>query len=211
VHLIAQSLDFALSHRTEIAVALRQHVALSAAAIAAASALCLPLGIAASRKPWGRAVITGVNAVRVIPSLALLAFVLPWLGLGFASALTALIVLACPPILVNTDVAYRGVDPYAIEAARAMGMSDAQILWRVQTPLALPVVFTGLRLASIEVVASATLATLIGAGGLGDIIMAGLELEQPAELLVGALLAALLAVAAAAAFSAGERLAVARS
>ncbi len=211
MHLVNQAWDFYIAHRPEIAVAVRQHVALSAAAIAAAAAICLPLGIVASRVRWGRTVVAGVNAVRVIPSLALLAFVLPWLGLGFASALIALIVLACPPILVNTDIAYRGVDPYAIDAARAMGMSDAQVLWRVQTPLALPVVFTGLRLAAIEVVASATLATLIGAGGLGDIIMAGLELEEPGELLVGSLLAAALAVAAAAAFSAGERLAAART
>ena len=211
MHLIDQALNFALAHRPEIYIALRRHIELSAAAIAAAAALCLPLGVVASRTPWGRMLVTGVNAVRVIPSLALLAFVLPWLGLGFASALVALVVLACPPILVNTDLAYRGVDEYAVDSARAMGMSDAQILWRVKTPLALPVVFSGLRLASIEVVASATLATLIGAGGLGDLIMAGLELEQPGELLVGSLLAAALAVLAAAAFSSGERLAAARS
>ena len=135
---------------------------------------------------------------------------LPWLGLGFASALVALVVLACPPVLVNTDVAFRGVDASAVEAARAMGMTSGQVLWRVETPLALPVVLSGLRVAAVEVVASATLATLIGAGGLGDIIVGGLELNEPGELLVGSLAAAALALIAAAAFAGCERLAAAR-
>jgi osmoprotectant transport system permease protein len=170
----------------------------------------LPLGVLASRHAWGRAAIATVNGIRVIPSLAILALVLPWLGLGFASALVALVVLACPPVLVNTDVAFRGVDASAVEAARAMGMTSGQVLWRVETPLALPIVLSGLRVAAVEVIASATLATLIGAGGLGDIIVAGLELNEPAELLVGSLAAALLALVAAAAFAGCERLAAAR-
>jgi len=210
VHLIAQAWAFAVTHQGSIQTAIREHLALSATALGAAAAVCLPLGVLASRHAWGRAAIAAVNAVRVIPSLAILALVLPWLGLGFASALVALVVLACPPVLVNTDVAYRSVDASAVEAARAMGMTRAQVLWRVETPLALPVVLTGLRVAAVEVVASATLATLIGAGGLGDIIVAGLELNEPAELLVGSLAAAALALAAAAAFAGGERLAAAR-
>ncbi|HEY5093560.1 MAG TPA: ABC transporter permease [Candidatus Eremiobacteraceae bacterium] len=210
MHLIAQAWAFAVTHQGSIQTAIREHLALSATALGAAAAVCLPLGVLASRHAWGRAAIAAVNAVRVIPSLAILALVLPWLGLGFASALVALVVLACPPVLVNTDVAYRSVDASAVEAARAMGMTRAQVLWRVETPLALPVVLTGLRVAAVEVVASATLATLIGAGGLGDIIVAGLELNEPAELLVGSLAAAALALAAAAAFAGGERLAAAR-
>jgi osmoprotectant transport system permease protein len=210
VHLIAQAWAFALTHQGPIGAALREHLALSASALGTAAAVCLPLGLMASRHAWGRAAIAAVNGVRVIPSLAILALVLPWLGLGFTSALVALVVLACPPVLVNTDVAYRGVDASAVEAARAMGMTSAQVLWRVETPLALPVVLTGLRVAAVEVVASATLATLIGAGGLGDIIVAGLELNEPAELLVGSLAAAALALVAAAAFAGCERLAAAR-
>jgi osmoprotectant transport system permease protein len=210
VHLIAQAWAFALSHQSSIESAVRAHVALSASALGLAAALCLPLGILASRHAWGRAAIAAVNGIRVIPSLAILALVLPWLGLGFASALVALVVLACPPVLVNTDVAFRGVDASALESARAMGMTSRQVLWRVETPLALPVVLSGLRVAAVEVVASATLATLIGAGGLGDIIVAGLELNEPAELLVGSLAAAALALAAAAAFAGCERLAAAR-
>jgi osmoprotectant transport system permease protein len=210
VHLIAQAWAFALSHQSSIESAIRAHVALSASALGVAALLCLPLGVLASRHAWGRAAIAAVNGIRVIPSLAILALVLPWLGLGFASALVALVVLACPPVLVNTDVAFRGVDASALESARAMGMTSGQVLWRVETPLALPVVLSGLRVAAVEVVASATLATLIGAGGLGDIIVAGLELNEPAELLVGSLAAALLALVAAAAFAGCERLAAAR-
>jgi osmoprotectant transport system permease protein len=210
VQLIAQVWAFALAHQSSIESAVREHLALSASALGAAAAVCLPLGLLASRHAWGRAAIVAVNGVRVIPSLAVLALVLPWLGLGFWSALVALVVLACPPVLVNTDVAYRGVDASAVESARAMGMTSAQVLWRVETPLALPVVLAGLRVAAVEVVASATLATLIGAGGLGDLIVGGLELNEPAELLVGSLAAAALALAAAAAFSGFERLAAAR-
>ena len=210
MHLIAQAWAFAFTHHVAVETAIREHLALSTSALCAAAAVCLPLGVLASRHSWGRAAVTAVNAVRVVPSLAILALVLPWLGLGFTSALVALVVLACPPVLVNTDVAYRGVDASAVESARAMGMTSAQVLWRVETPLALPVVLTGLRVAAVEVVASATLATLIGAGGLGDIIVAGLELNEPAELLVGSLCAAALALAAAAAFSGWERLAAAR-
>ena len=210
MHLIAQAWAFALSHQSSIESAVRAHVALSASALGVAALLCLPLGVLASRHAWGRAAIAAVNGIRVIPSLAILALVLPWLGLGFASALVALVVLACPPVLVNTDVAFRGVDASALESARAMGMTSGQVLWRVETPLALPVVLSGLRVAAVEVVASATLATLIGAGGLGDIIVAGLELNEPAELLVGSLAAAALALVAAAAFAGCERLAAAR-
>ena len=157
MHLIAQAWAFALTHQSSIESAIREHLALSASALGAAAAVCLPLGVLASRHAWGRAAIAAVNGIRVIPSLAILALVLPWLGLGFASALVALVVLACPPVLVNTDVAYRGVDASAVESARAMGMTSAQVLWRVETPLALPVVFSGLRVAAVEVVASATL------------------------------------------------------
>ncbi|HKW44840.1 MAG TPA: ABC transporter permease [Candidatus Eremiobacteraceae bacterium] len=210
MHAFAQTWAFALTHQGSIESAIREHLALSASALGSAAVVCLPLGVLASRYGWGRAVIAAVNGVRVIPSLAILALVLPWLGLGFASALVALVVLACPPVLVNTDVAFRGVDAGAVESARAMGMTSSQVLWRVQTPLALPVVLAGLRVAAVEVVASATLATLIGAGGLGDLIVAGLELNEPAELLVGSLSAAALALAAAAAFSLWERLAAAR-
>jgi osmoprotectant transport system permease protein len=199
VHLIAQTWAFALSHQSSIESAVRAHVALSASALGLAALLCLPLGVLASRHAWGRAAIAAVNGIRVIPSLAILALVLPWLGLGFASALVALVV-----------VAFRGVDVNALEAARAMGMTPGQVLWRVETPLALPVVLSGLRVAAVEVVASATLATLIGAGGLGDIIVGGLELNEPAELLVGSLAAAALALVAAAAFAGCERLAAAR-
>ncbi|MFN8474965.1 MAG: ABC transporter permease [Anaerolineae bacterium] len=177
--------------------AVEVHLALSAAALLIAAAICVPLGILTSRSPTSSAVALGiVNTLRVIPSLAIILLVFPFLGLGPKPALIALIVLACPPILVNTDAGFRNVDPAVIEAARGMGMSPSQTLWRVQAPLALPVIVAGFRTATIEVVASATLATFIGSGGLGDFIAAGLALNDSKLLLVGAVPVAILALTA---------------
>ncbi|MFN8496624.1 MAG: ABC transporter permease [Anaerolineae bacterium] len=177
--------------------AVEVHLWLSAAALLIAAAICVPLGILTSRSPASSAVVLGIiNTLRVIPSLAIILLVFPFLGLGPKPALVALIVLACPPILVNTDAGFRNVDPAIIEAARGMGMSPSQVLWRVQAPLALPVIVAGFRTATIEVVASATLATFIGSGGLGDFISAGLALNDNKLLLVGAVPVAILALTA---------------
>ena len=177
--------------------AVQVHLWLSAAALLIAALICVPLGILTSRSRSSAAVALGiVNTLRVIPSLAIILLVFPFLGLGPKPALLALIVLACPPILVNTDAGFRNVDPAIVEAARGMGMSPMQTLWRVQAPLALPVIVAGFRTATIEVVASATLATFIGSGGLGDFIAAGLALNDTKLLLVGAVPVALLALTA---------------
>ncbi len=177
--------------------ALEVHLWLSALALLVAAVICVPLGILTSRSRSSAAAALGiVNTLRVIPSLAIILLVFPFLGLGPKPALVALIVLACPPILVNTDAGFRNVDPAIVEAARGMGMSPLQTLWQVQTPLALPVIVAGFRTATIEVVASATLATFIGSGGLGDFIAAGLALNDSKLLLVGAVPVALLALTA---------------
>src|SRR5690606_6422141 len=101
--------------------------------------------------PW---TINLVSALRVLPSLAILVLMLPYLGLGFTPALVALTILACPPILINTYTGYRDVDPAVVEAAYGMGMTTGQVLWWIESPLALPVVVAGLRTAAVEVVAS---------------------------------------------------------
>jgi osmoprotectant transport system permease protein len=137
-----------------------------------------------------------MTALRAIPSLAVLALMLPVLGLGSKPALVALTLLAIPPILINTDVGYRSVDRAAVEAAVGMGMLPAQVLRRVETPLAAPVILAGVRTAAVEVIASATLAAFIGGGGLGDLIIAGLQNDDVGELLAGALCVALLALVA---------------
>lgn len=202
-----QLLAFVASHRDDVLSAIRVHAALSVTALVAAALLCLPLGVWCAKHRGGANVVAAFNAARVVPSLAVLTLVLPWLGLGFAPALVALALLACPPILINTYVAFRDVDPAVLEAARGLGMNGAESLRRVETPLALPVVVTGLRTAAVEVIASATLATFIGGGGLGDLINNGLQLDDTAMMLTGALCVAAMALLADAALAGVARLA----
>ena len=134
-----------------------------------------------------------MTAARVVPSLAVLAFVLPITGVGYTSALIALTLLACPPILINTDVAFRDIEPSIREAASGMGMRHRELLRRVEYPLALPVIITGLRTSTIEVIASATLAAFIGGGGLGTFILDGLANNDMRQLLLGAIAVAFVA------------------
>ena len=124
----------------------------------------------------------------------MLTLALPYLGLGFRPALLALVVLAVPPIAINTDTGLRSISPALIEAARGMGMTARQIRRRIAWPLALPVVFSGIRTAAVEVVASATLASFIGGSGLGDYIIDGLATNDGNEVLLGATCVALLAL-----------------
>ncbi|MDQ2817717.1 MAG: ABC transporter permease subunit [Candidatus Eremiobacteraeota bacterium] len=187
---------YALAHAAELWTAVRIHLALSACALAIGATAGISLGIYSAHHSAGRSIVAAVNAARVVPSLAVLAFALPALGLGFAPALVALALLACPPVLINTDVAFRGVDRAVRDAAAGMGMTAADVIRRVEAPLALPVVIAGVRTASVEVIASATLATFIGAGGLGDFIVRGLQNDDMSSLLLGAACVAAIAVAA---------------
>ena len=194
--LVQQTWAYALSQRHELLLATRTHLALSLIAVGVAALIGIPLGIWTSRNRAGRAVVSLVTALRVVPSLAVLALVLPVLGLGFAPALVALFILACPPIVINTDVAFRGIEPAIREAALGMGMQPRQMLERVEYPLAFPVVMAGMRTGTVEVIASATLAAFIGGGGLGDFILDGLANNDMRQLLLGALTVALLALLA---------------
>ena len=172
------------------------HVGLSLAAIAVAIALGVPLaGLAAGRPLASALTLFGAGALRVVPSLAVLTLALPYLGLGFKPALLALIVLGLPPIVINTELGLRAAAPAAVDAARGMGMTGRQIRTRVEWPLAVPLVFAGFRTAAIEIVAGATLASFIGAGGLGDFIVDGLATDDVGELILGAASVALLALA----------------
>lgn len=188
---------FFSTHRADIVAAIQAHAGLSGAALAIAVLVGVPLGLwCAHDKRAASAVVTFAGAARVVPSLAVLTLMLPILGLGFRPALVALTLLALPPILINTYVGFRDVDPSIIEAAKAMGMSGSAIVRRVETPLAFLVVMTGVRTAAVEVIASATLATFIGGGGLGDLINNGLQLDDSTMLLTGAVLVALMALLA---------------
>ncbi len=180
---------------TDLLLHLRTHVLLSAGAIAAAAAIGVPLGTLTARANLVRpAVLAIVNTARVIPSLTILMLMLPLIGLGTAPAFVALTILAIPPIVVNTDLGLRGVPRALIDAAKGLGMTPRQLARRVEWPLAFPVAFAGIRTASIEVIASATLAAFIGGGGLGDYITSGLATDDARALLTGSVTVALLAL-----------------
>src|ERR1700691_757939 len=172
------------------------HVGLSLSALIAAVVIGVPLaGFSAGRPIAPALTLFGAGALRVVPSIAVLTLTLPYLGLGFRPALLALIALGLPPIIINTELGLRAAAPAALDAATGMGMTPHQVRYQVEWPLAVPLVFAGFRTASIEVIASATLASFIGGGGLGDFIVDGLATDDLGELFLGACSVALLALA----------------
>ena len=188
-----EALQYALDPKNNFLGELATHLQLSGLALLAAAIIGVPLGIFVSRyDTLERLVINATGFLRVVPSIVVLFLLLPSQGIGFKPAAIALTVLAIPPLLINTDAGMKSVDPAIIEAGKGMGMSYWRLLRVVQLPLAMPVMIAGLRIATVEVIASATLATLIGGGGLGYFIAAGLALLRNDILLVGALPVAIL-------------------
>ncbi|MBA2469138.1 MAG: ABC transporter permease [Chloroflexia bacterium] len=164
------------------------HIRISASALVIAVLLYVPLGVLFSRMDRvGSSAVGALSSLRVIPSLALVFVFVPWLGFGYRPALLALVLLAAPPIVLNTFAGMRNVDASVIEAAQGLGMSQAQVFRRVQLPLAFPVMLAGIRSASVEIVASATLASLIGVQTLGQYIFTGISLLDTTYLLAGGL------------------------
>ncbi|WP_008312119.1 ABC transporter permease [Leptolyngbya sp. PCC 6406] len=197
MELLHQAYGYALANSDKFWAACQQHLLLVAVPLAVSLLLGLPLGLWSARSQRvSNLVINGFNILRVIPSLAILFLAIPVLGLSFNAAAIALTLLAMPPILIGTDVAFRTIDPAVQEAAKGMGMSGSDILRRVEIPLALPVVVSGIKTATVEVIASATLAAFVGAGGLGEFIVLGFAAYDSAILLVGAVPVALLALLA---------------
>jgi osmoprotectant transport system permease protein len=175
--LLAQTWQYYVAHQAEFWGKTAVHLHLSALALLIGTVAGLLLGILAARSSAAYPIVTNLtSAVRAIPSLAIMAIMLPLIGVGFRPALIALTVLALPPVLINTQTGLRGVDSAVLEAALGMGLTPLQIVWRVQLPLALPVIIAGVRTAAVEVLASATIGAIIGAGGLGEYIFSGLEL-----------------------------------
>lgn len=181
----------------EFALHVRDHVLLAGSALAAALALAVPLGAGLARRGRLRVIwLATIGSGRVVPSLAVLALMLPLIGIGFAPSFVALTLLAIPPIAINVDAGLRSVPEAIRDAARGLGMSEAQIYARVDWPLALPVAFAGIRTATVEVIASASLAGFIGGGGLGEYIINALAANDVPQLVEGALGIAALALLA---------------
>jgi osmoprotectant transport system permease protein len=189
--------DYLLRHPATVAWRLLQHIELVGAALAIACVIAFPLGVlVARRKGIGTAILALLNVVYTIPSLALFALLIPLLGIGTWTALVALVLYAQMLLVRNVAVGLRGVSPALVDAAQGLGMSPAQTFWRVEVPQAMPVIVGGVRLASIALISLATLASWIDAGGLGALVLYGLQHDDPSRAVAGALAAALLAVAA---------------
>ncbi|HEV2423063.1 MAG TPA: ABC transporter permease [Candidatus Acidoferrales bacterium] len=193
-------LHFFSSHRMEILQSTGEHLWLVVISMLLAIAVGIPLGIAVTRKPWlSKPILGSANVAETIPSLALFGFLLPvpWLGArADRLAIVALALYALLPIIRNTIAGIQGVDPSVRESARAMGMTDSQILFRVELPLSLPVLLAGIRVATVWTVGIATIAAAIGAGGLGEFIFRGLAMIDNRVILAGAIPAAILALLA---------------
>ena len=171
------------------------YVDLCVASIVLATAIGAALGVAVARRPLLALLAVNVSGLmRAVPVIVFLALALPYLGIGFAPALVALTVLGIPPILLNTYAGIRGVDPVVVDAARGIGMTSLQIIGRIQAPLVLPVVAAGVRTSAVQIVATATLAAIIGAGGYGEYILAGLYQVDVVQILAGAIPVAALAL-----------------
>jgi osmoprotectant transport system permease protein len=189
-------MDYLVEQRGAIAKLTGRHVLLVGVSLLAAIVIAVPLGLLLERVAGrAEAVIRAVGVLQTLPGIALLAFMIPLLGIGVMPALVALILYSLYPIVRNTFTGVRDADPSAVGAARALGMTDAQILRQVRLPLAAPVIMAGIRTAAVINVGTATLAAFIGAGGLGEPIVAGLALSDTRMILSGAIPAALLAIA----------------
>ncbi|TLS38081.1 ABC transporter permease [Pseudalkalibacillus caeni] len=188
-------IDTVTSRWDDILVGLQEHLFLSFIAIVVAILISVPLGVFISRRRKLAEPFIAVTAIfQTIPSLALFGFLIPLFGIGGTTAIIALTVYALLPILRNTYTGITEVNQSVIEAGRGMGMTNGQILKKIEIPLSLPVIMAGIRTATVLTIGVATLATFVGAGGLGDIIYRGLSTWNNQLVLAGAIPAALLAI-----------------
>ena len=176
---------------------LLEHVGYTVLAVGIAALIALPIGLLIGHTGRGAfAAISAGNAARAIPTLGLLVLVVTWWGLGLAPVMVALVVLAVPPILTSTYAGIQAVEASTKDAARGMGLSEGQILRQVEVPVALPLILSGLRSATLQVIATATIAAFVARGGLGRFLIDGLSIRDYGQMTVGAVLVAALAVVA---------------
>ncbi len=191
---------FMLHNHAQVLELTLEHLRLVGLSTLFAMLIGIPLGIAIARRPaFSKSVLASANIIQTIPSLALFGFLLPlpWLGArADRLAILALTLYALLPIIRNTYTGIRGVDPAISEAARGMGLTESQLLWQVELPLAVSVILSGVRVALVISVGLATIAAAIGAGGLGEFIFRGLAMVDNSVILAGAIPAAILALLA---------------
>ena len=188
-------IGFLMERSDEILLRSLEHLRLTGISMALAIGVGVPIGIAVTRfKRLALPVVNTVNIIQTIPSLALLGFLIPLLGIGMLPAIIALFAYSLLAIVKNTMSGINQVEPSMIEAARGMGMTPMQILYTIEIPLALPVISAGIRVATVACIGIATLCAAIGAGGLGQFIFRGISMVNNHMILAGALPAALMAV-----------------
>lgn len=188
--------EFFAKYGSQLALKTWEHIYISAIALALGVLIAVPLGVALTRCPKIAKIIIGIASVlQTIPSLALLALMIPLFGIGKLPAVVALFIYSLLPILSNTYEAVKDVSPSLKDAAKGMGMTPMQSIIQVELPMASPVIMAGIRLAAVYTVSWATLASYIGAGGLGDFIFNGLGLFQPDLIIGGTIPVTILALA----------------
>jgi osmoprotectant transport system permease protein len=190
-------MTYLFAHAPRVAGLLGQHLVLVGVALAVALAIAVPLGVLATRNARAGAVILAITGtIYTIPSLALLALLVAAIGLGPLTAIIALVAYAQMILVRGVIAGLRGVDAALVEAARGLGLTARQTLLRVEFPAALPVILGGVRVATVSLVALATVAAWINAGGLGVLLFEGISSDNPDKIVAGALAAAALAIAA---------------
>ncbi len=184
-----------MNHTDSYLICVKEHIVISIVSLLIALLIGVPLGYLCTRNKMRGKWITGFfQVLRIIPSLAVLILLIPIIGTGIKPTVMALILLAVPPILMNTAAGFEEVPEFMIETGLGLGMTDQQIFRKVKVPLALPMILTGTKTALVEIIASATIAAKIGAGGLGGIILTGLGLNRTDLLLIGGISVGMLSV-----------------
>jgi osmoprotectant transport system permease protein len=172
------------------------HLSISMQVVIISIAIGVPLGIiCAKNKSASKFISSSVNILRVIPSLALMVLMIPLMGIGKIPAITALTIIAIPPIMINTAAGFLGIDALILETSKGMGMSPIQSFLKVEMVLAFPLVITGIRTSAVETVASTSIAAYIGAGGLGNMVFTGIGVNRTDILLLGAISIAIISIA----------------
>jgi len=194
-----------------IPIRLVQHLTISLAVLVIASVIAIPLGYLIGHTGRGRSLAVSLTGgFRALPTLGLLIIVALWLGIGIEAPIIALVVLAIPPVLAGAYSGFEAIDRRTIDSARAVGMTEGQIVRKVEVPLGLPLLIGGLRSATLQIIATATLADYVGAGGLGRFIFVGLKSNDYSQMLAGSLLVIALALISEGIFALLQKLVVPR-